>query len=83
VIAGPPAGGDTGSPVGGGAQIVAPPTTVPSEAPRQHTVETQATQSPAVQSPATQSQEKQAPVTIPVTTTTWEMPPPKKHGDGE
>jgi hypothetical protein len=79
----PPAGGDTGSPVGGGAQVVAPPETVPSEAPRQRAPETQVTQSPAVQSPVTQSQEKQAPAPNPVTTTTWEMPAPKKHGDGE
>ena len=90
VIAGPPAGGgapaaggDTGSPVGGGAQVVAPPTTVPSEAPRQRAPESQVTQSPAIQSPVTQSPETQAPATNPVTTTTWEMPPPKKHGDGE
>jgi len=78
-IAGPPVGGDPGAPVGGGAQIVAPPT-VPSEAPRQRAPEIPATQSPATQSP---SIEIQPSVTIPVTTTTWEVPPPKKHGDGE
>jgi hypothetical protein len=90
VIAGPPAGGgtgpaDSGSPVGGGAQVVAPPTTVPAEAPRQRAPETQATQNPAPQHPAPQnpSIEIQPSVTIPVTTTTWEMPPPKKRGDGE
>jgi hypothetical protein len=86
-VAGPPAGGgaptagggapDGGggapavgeSPVGGGAQVVAP-TTVSSEAPRQRGPE----------SPVTQSE---ATVTIPVTTTTLVIPPPKKHGDGE
>lgn len=90
VVAGPPAGGgippaDSGSPVGGGAQIVAPPTTVPSEAPRQRAPESPATQSPATQKPAPQNpvSEIQPSLTIPVTTTTWEMPPPKKHGDGE
>jgi hypothetical protein len=85
VIAGPPAGGGTppagsGSPVGGGAQVVAPPTTVPSEAPRQRAPESPATQSPATQYPVIETQPS---VTIPVTTTTWEMPPPKKHGNGE
>ncbi|AGB21547.1 hypothetical protein Mycsm_01124 [Mycobacterium sp. JS623] len=94
VVAGPPAGGgtppaDSGSPVGGGAQVVAPPT-VPSEAPRQRAPESPATQSPATQNPATQNPATQNPVieappslTIPVTTTTWVMPPPKKHGGGE
>jgi len=85
----PPAGGDSGSPVGGGAQVVAPPVTVPSEAPRQRAPESPAIQSPATQSPVTQNPAPQNPVveippsvTIPVTTTTWEMPPPKKRGDG-
>ena len=96
VIAGPPAGGgappagsDSGSPVAGGAQVVAPPVTVPSEAPRQRAPESPAIQSPATQSPVTQNPAPQNPVveiapsvTIPVTTTTWEMPPPKKRGDG-
>jgi len=89
VIAGPPAGGDSGSPVAGGAQVVAPPVTVPSEAPRQRAPEAPAIQSPATQSPVTQNPAPQNPVveippsvTIPVTTTTWEMPPPKKRGDG-
>jgi Anti-sigma-D factor RsdA to sigma factor binding region len=66
---GPPAGGDGGAPVGGGAQVVAPPTTATSEVPRQRGPE----------SPVTESQ---ATVTIPVTTTPV-MPPPKKRGDGE
>jgi len=37
------------------------------------------------QSPVTQNSvsETQPTVTIPVTTTTLVMPPPKKHGDGE
>jgi Anti-sigma-D factor RsdA to sigma factor binding region len=65
-----PAGGDGGSPDGGGAQVVAPPATVTSEVPRQRGPE----------SPVTESQ---ATVTIPVTTTTPVMPPPKKRGDGE
>jgi Anti-sigma-D factor RsdA to sigma factor binding region len=76
----PPAGGDGDSPVGGGAQVVAPPTTVPSEAPRQRGPESPATQSPVTQNPVT---EPQPVVTIPVTTTTFELPPPKKRGDGE
>jgi hypothetical protein len=66
----PPAGGDGGSPVGGGAQVVAPPVTVTSEVPRQR-------------GPESPVSESQATVTIPVTTTTLVMPPPKKHGDGE
>jgi hypothetical protein len=66
----PPAGGDGGSPDGGGAQVVAPPATVTSEVPRQRGPE----------SPVTESQ---ATVTIPVTTTTPVMPPPKKRGDSE
>jgi hypothetical protein len=75
----PAGGGDAPavgeSPVGGGAQvvappIVAPPTTVAPEAPKPRGPE-----SPVVESEAT--------VTIPVTTTTLEMPPPKKRGDGE
>ncbi len=74
----PPAGGG-GSPVGGSAQVVAPPTTVQSEAPRQHAQESPATQSPVTQNPVTQTQPA---VTIPVTTTTVEMPPPNKHGNG-
>jgi len=47
------------------------------------------TQSPVTQSPATQNPVTQSPVTqnqpvvtIPVTTTTWFMPPPRKHGGG-
>jgi hypothetical protein len=85
VIAGPPAGGgaaagaDSGSPVGGGAQVVAPPATVPSEAPRQRAPENPATQSPATQSPVI---EIPPTATNPVTTTTWEMPPPKKRDGG-
>ena len=66
----PPAGADGGSPDGGGAQVVAPPATVTLEVPRQRGPE----------SPVTESQ---ATVTIPVTTTTPVMPPPKKRGDGE
>jgi hypothetical protein len=81
-IAGPPAGGDSGSAVGGGAQIVAPPPAVPSEVPRQRAPESPVTQSTVTQNPVTQSPETQATVTNPVTTTTWEMPPPKKRGDG-
>jgi hypothetical protein len=62
-------------PVGGGAQvvappIVAPPATVAPEAPKQRGPE----------SPVIENEES---VTIPVTTTTFEMPPPKKRGDGE
>jgi anti-sigma-D factor RsdA-like protein len=64
---GAPAAGE--SPAGGGAQVVAPPT-VTSEVPRQRGPE----------SPVTESE---ATVTIPVTTTTLVIPPPKKHGDGE
>jgi Anti-sigma-D factor RsdA to sigma factor binding region len=77
----PAAGGDTpaGSggapavgeyPVGGGAQVVAPPITVAPEVPKQRGPE----------SPVIENEES---VTIPVTTTTFEMPPPKKRGDGE
>jgi hypothetical protein len=91
----PPAGDGGGSPVGGGAQVVAPPTTVPSEVPRQRPPENPAPQNPAPQSPAPQSPAPQSPATqnpvvelppaviAPATTTTIEMPPPKKHGDGE
>jgi hypothetical protein len=61
----PPAGANGGSPDGGGAQVVAPPATVTLEVPRQRGPE----------SPVTESQ---ATVTIPVTTTTPVMPPPKK-----
>jgi hypothetical protein len=75
----PPAGGG-GSPVGGSAQVVAPATTAPAEAPRQPNTESPATQSPVTQNPVT---ENQPTVTIPVTTTTLEMPPPKQRGDGE
>ena len=86
----PPAGGGD-SPVGGSAQVVAPPTTAPAEAPRQRGAESSDTQSPAMQSPVTQNPVTQNPVTdnqptvtIPVTTTTLEMPPPKKQrGNGE
>jgi hypothetical protein len=49
---------------------VAPPITVVPEAPKQRGPE-----SPVVESEET--------VTIPVTTTTLQMPPPKKRGDGE
>jgi hypothetical protein len=80
---GTPAGGDSGPTAGGGAQVVAPPSTVQSEAPRQRAPESPATQSPVIPSPVTQSQVTQAPAPNPVTTTTWEVPPPKKHGDGE
>jgi hypothetical protein len=76
----PPAGGGD-SPVGGSAQVVAPPTTAPAEAPPHRGAESPATQSPVTQNPVT---ENQPTVTIPVTTTTLEMPPPKKQpGDGE
>jgi Anti-sigma-D factor RsdA to sigma factor binding region len=68
---GAPPAADGGPAVGGGAQVVAPPTTVPSEAPRQR----------GADSPATQSQEIEPPVENPVTTTL--IVPPKKHGDGE
>jgi hypothetical protein len=37
------------------------------------------TQNPAPQNPVVEIPPS---VTIPVTTTTWEMPPPKKRGDG-
>ena len=76
----PAAGGDGDSPVGGSAQVVAPPTTVTSEAPRQRGPESPVTQSPVTQNPVSETQPT---VTIPVTTTTLVMPPPKKHGDGE
>ncbi|HTI73673.1 MAG TPA: anti-sigma-D factor RsdA [Mycobacterium sp.] len=85
----PPAGDGGGSPVGGGAQVVAPPT-VPSEVPRQRPPENPAPQNPAPQNPVTQSPATQNPVVesppvviAPATTTTIEMPPPKKRGDGE
>lgn len=84
-VAGPPlGGGDGGSAVGGGAPAVAPPTTVPQEAPRQRGPESPVLQGPAVQGPVTQNPvtESQPAVTIPVTTT-LEIPPPKKRGDGE
>jgi hypothetical protein len=80
-LAGVPAAG------GGGAEVVAPPTSVseaprqavtpppaPSEAPKQRGPESPVTESPVTQNPVTQN---------PVTTTTLVMPPPKKHGDGE
>ena len=76
----PAEGGDGDSTVGGSAQVVAPPTTVTSEAPRQRSSESPVTQSPVTQNPVTETQPT---VTIPVTTTTLIMPPPKKHGDGE
>jgi Anti-sigma-D factor RsdA to sigma factor binding region len=86
-VGGPPAGGgDGGSAVGGGPQVVAPPPTVPQEAPpRQRGPESPVIQSPAVQIPVTQNPVTQNPepapaVTIPVTTTTLEMPGPKKRG---
>ena len=76
----PPAGGGD-SPVGGSAQVVAPPTTAPEEAPRHRGAESPATQSPVTQNPVTENQPE---VTIPVTTTTLEMPPPKRQrGNGE
>jgi hypothetical protein len=77
---GAPASGGGGSPVGGSAQVVAPPTTVPTEAPRQRAPESPATQSPVTQNPVTENQPS---VAVPVTTTTLEMPPPKRRGDGE
>jgi hypothetical protein len=77
---GAPATGGGGSPVGGSAQVVAPPTTVPTEAPRQRAPESPATQSPVTQNPVTENQPS---VAVPVTTTTLEMPPPKRRGDGE
>jgi Anti-sigma-D factor RsdA to sigma factor binding region len=76
---GAPATGGGGSPVGGSAQVVAPPTTVPTEAPRQRAPESPATQSPVTQNPVTENQPS---VAVPVTTTTLEMPPPKRRGDG-
>ena len=76
----PAEGGDGDSPVGGSAQVVAPPTTVTSEAPRQRGPESPVTQSPVTQNSVSETQPT---VTIPVTTTTLVMPPPKKHGDGE
>jgi hypothetical protein len=86
-VGGPPvSGGDGGSAVGGGPQVVAPPPTVPQEAPpRQRGPENPVIQSPAVQIPVTQNPVTQNPepapaVTIPVTTTTLEMPGPKKRG---
>ena len=76
----PPAGGGD-SPVGGSAQVVAPPTTAPEQAPRHRGAESPATQSPVTQNPVTENQPE---VTIPVTTTTLEMPPPKRQrGNGE
>ena len=77
---GAPATGGGGSPVGGSAQVVAPPTTIPTEAPRQRAPESPATQSPVTQNPVTENQPS---VAVPVTTTTLEMPPPKRRGDGE
>jgi hypothetical protein len=72
-VAGPPASGGAPavgeSPVGGHAQVVTPPAVTVSEAPRQRGPE----------SPVTESE---ATVTIPVTTTTLVMPPPRR-GDGE
>ena len=76
----PAEGGDGDSTVGGSAQVVAPPTTVTSEAPRQRGPESPVTQSPVTQNSVSETQPT---VTIPVTTTTLIMPPPKKHGDGE
>jgi hypothetical protein len=70
----PATGGDGGSPVGGGAQVVAPPSTVPSEAPRE---------APRQRGPESSVTETQPAVTIPVTTTTLVISPPKKHGVGE
>jgi len=76
----PPAGGGD-SPVGGSAQVVAPPTTAPEQAPRHRGAESPATQGPVTQNPVTENQPE---VTIPVTTTTLEMPPPKRQrGNGE
>jgi len=76
----PPAGGGD-SPVGGSAQVVAPPTTAPEQAPRHRGAESPATQSPVTQNPVTENQPE---VTIPVTTTTLEMSPPKRQrGNGE
>jgi len=76
----PPAGGGD-SPVGGSAQVVAPPTTAPEQAPPHRGAESPATQSPVTQNPVTENQPE---VTIPVTTTTLEMPPPKRQrGNGE
>jgi hypothetical protein len=72
----PAAGSGGGSPVGGSAQVVTPPTTVPQEAPRQRAPEAPAPQSPVTQNPVSE----QPAITIPVTTTTIEMPPPKKRG---
>lgn len=73
---------------GGGAEVVAPPTSgssVPPEAPTQRAPESPVTQSPVTQSPVTQSPvtENQPTVTIPVTTTTMFIPPPRKHGGGQ
>jgi Anti-sigma-D factor RsdA to sigma factor binding region len=79
---------------GGSAEVVAPPTSgseapgqvvtpsasVPPEAPTQRGPASPVTESPVTQSPVTQNQPT---VTIPVTTTTMFMPPPRKHGGGE
>ena len=51
----PPAGGGD-SPVGGSAQVVAPPTTAPEQAPRHRGAESPATQSPVTQNPVTENQ---------------------------
>src|SRR6476620_8272177 len=76
----PAAGGDGDSPVGGSAQVVAPPTTVTSEASRQRGPESPVTQSPVTQNSVSETQPT---VTIPVTIFSLVTPPPKKHGDGE
>jgi hypothetical protein len=71
----PPAGGDGGSPVDGGAQVVAPPTNVTEEAPRHQR---------SAESPVPQNPESQPTETMPVPTTTLKMPPPKNRvGGGE
>ncbi len=79
----PPAGGPRAG--GGATSVVAPPTSgseaptqlvtpsasVPPETRPQRGPESPVTQSPVVENPPT--------VTIPVTTTTWFMPPPRRH----
>lgn len=67
----PSAGRSAGAPVGGSAQL-APPAPVTPDAPRQqHSAE-----SPVTQNPVTQNQPS---IAIPATTTTFEMPPPRRQ----
>jgi hypothetical protein len=71
----PPAGSGGGAPVGGSAQVVAPPPAVTPEAPRQQ----HSADSPVTQNPVTQNQPS---IAIPVTTTPFEMAPPRRQRGG-